>query len=158
MEAYQEKLDQQIKDMGVPRSVRKASMAYAQSMADHILQWASKDMYNQTRTYPKYTILEGEKFWKPTPPDYMDGIEPHWNKIRTLVLDSANQYQPKAPLDFDLTKGSPFQTQLQEVYEIGEGLTDEQVEIAKFWALMAGVRLNRIVTQRAILHQLMTPN
>lgn len=133
MEAYQEKLDQQIKDMGVPRSVRKASMTYAQSVADHILQWASKDMYNQTRTYPKYTILEGEKFWKPTPPDYMDGIEPHWNKIRTLVLDSANQYQPKAPLDFDLTKGSPFQTQLQEVYEIGEGLTDEQVEIAKFW-------------------------
>ena len=99
MEAYQEKLDQKIKDMGVPRSVRKASMVYAQSMADHILQWASKDMYNQTRTYPKYTILEGEKFWKPTPPDYMDGIEPHWNKIRTLVLDSANQFSPK-PFNF----------------------------------------------------------
>ncbi len=133
MEAYQEKLEQKIKAIGVPRSVRKASMRYAQEMADHILAWASKDMYNQTRTYPKYTILEGEKFWKPTPPDYMDGIEPHWNKIRPLVLDSANQYQPKAPLAFDLTEGSPFQTQLQEVFEIGEGLTDEQVEIAKFW-------------------------
>ena len=105
MEAYQEKLDQKVKDMGVPRSVRKASMTYAQSMADHILAWASKDLYNQTRTYPKYTILEGEKFWKPTPPDYMDGIEPHWNKIRTLVLDSANQYQPKAPLAFDFVLG-----------------------------------------------------
>jgi hypothetical protein len=133
MEAYQEKLEEKVDDMGVPRSVRKASMAYAQSMADHILQWASKDMYNQTRTYPKYTILEGEKFWKPTPPDYMDGIEPHWNKIRTLVLDSANQFSPKPPLTFDLTKGSPFQTQLQEVYEVGDNLTEEQVEIAKFW-------------------------
>ena len=133
MEAYQEKLEEKVDDMGVPRSVRKASIAYAQSMADHILQWASKDMYNQTRTYPKYTILEGEKFWKPTPPDYMDGIEPHWNKIRTLVLDSANQFSPKPPLTFDLTKGSPFQTQLQEVYEVGDNLTEEQVEIAKFW-------------------------
>ena len=133
MEAYQEKLEEKVDDMGVPRSVRKASIAYAQSMADHILQWASKDMYNQTRTYPKYTILEGEKFWKPTPPDYMDGIEPHWNKIRTLVLDSANQFSPKPPLIFDLTKGSPFQTQLQEVYEVGDNLTEEQVEIAKFW-------------------------
>ena len=133
LEAYQEKLEEKINDMGVPRSVRKASMVYAQSMADHILQWASKDMYNQTRTYPKYTILEGEKFWKPTPPDYMDGIEPHWNKIRTLVLDSANQFSPKPPLTFDLTKGSPFQTQLQEVYEVGDNLTEEQVEIAKFW-------------------------
>ena len=63
----------------------------------------------------------------------MDGIEPHWNKIRPLVLDSANQFQPKAPLSFNLTKGSPFQIQLQEVYEVGIGLSDEQVEIAKFW-------------------------
>ena len=32
-----------------------------------------------------------------------------------------------------MTKGSPFRTQLQQVYEIGEGLTEEQIEIAKFW-------------------------
>ena len=133
MEAFQAKLEEKVKDMGVPRSVRKASKAYADRMVEHILAWAKGDLYNQTRTYPKYTILEEEKFWKPTPPDYMDGIEPHWNKIRTLVLDSANQYKPKEPLAFDLTKGSPFQTQLQQVYEIGEGLTEEQIEIAKFW-------------------------
>ena len=133
MEAFQAKLEEKVKDMGVPRSVRKASKAYADQMVEHILGWAKGDLYNQTRTYPKYTILEEEKFWKPTPPDYMDGIEPHWNKIRTLVLDSASQYKPKDPLAFDLTKGSPFQTQLQQVYEIGEGLTEEQIEIAKFW-------------------------
>ena len=133
MEAFQEKLAEKIKTMGVPRSVRKASKDYADNMVEHILGWAKKDLYNQTRTYPKYTILEEEKYWKPTPPDYMDGIEPHWNKIRTLVLDSASQYQPKAPLTFDLTKGSPFQLQLKEVYEIGEGLSEEQIEIAKFW-------------------------
>jgi len=133
MEAFQAKLEEKVKDMGVPRSVRKASKAYADQMVEHILAWAKGDLYNQTRTYPKYTILEEEKFWKPTPPDYMDGIEPHWNKIRTLVLDSASQYKPKDPLEFDLTKGSPFQTQLQQVYEIGEGLTEEQIEIAKFW-------------------------
>ena len=133
MEAFQEKLAEKIKMMGVPRSVRKASKDYADNMVEHILEWAKKDLYNQTRTYPKYTILEEEKFWKPTPPDYMDGIEPHWNKIRTLVLDSASQYQPKDPLTFDLTKGSPFQKQLQQVYEIGEGLSEEQIEIAKFW-------------------------
>lgn len=133
MEAFQEKLAEKVKMMGVPRSVRKASKDYADNMVEHILDWAKKDLYNQTRTYPKYTILEEEKFWKPTPPDYMDGIEPHWNKIRTLVLDSASQYQPKDPLTFDLTKGSPFQKQLQQVYEIGEGLSEEQIEIAKFW-------------------------
>ena len=133
MEKFEAKLEDKFSDFGVPRSVKKASKAYADKVVAHILNWASKDMYNQTRTYPKYTIKEEDRYWKPTPPDYMDGIEPHWNKIRTLVLDSANQFSPKAPLAFDLTKGSPFQTQLQEVYEVGDNLTPEQIEIAKFW-------------------------
>jgi hypothetical protein len=42
-------------------------------------------------------------------------------------------FPPKPPIKFDLTKGSPFQNQLQQVYEIGENLTDEQLEMAKFW-------------------------
>ena len=133
MKAFQDKQAEKIRAMNVPRRVRKASQVYADRISEHMLAWAKGDLYNQTRTYSKYTILEEDKFWKPTPPDYMDGIEPHWNKIRPLVLDSANQFQPKAPLSFNLTKGSPFQIQLQEVYEIGIGLTDEQVEIAKFW-------------------------
>jgi len=63
----------------------------------------------------------------------MDGIEPHWNKIRTLVLDSASQFAPKKPLPFDLTEGSSFQRQLREVLDVSNNLTDEQIEIAKFW-------------------------
>ena len=90
-------------------------------------------MYDQTRTYSKYTIQEEDQFWKPTPPDYMDGIEPHWNKIRTLVLKSADQFPPVAPLEFDLTKGSEFQKQLMEVYEKGNGIDEESKEIASFW-------------------------
>ena len=133
MKAFQDKQAEKIRAMNLPRRVRKASQLYADRISEHILAWAKGDLYNQTRTYSKYTILEEDKFWKPTPPDYMDGIEPHWNKIRPLVLDSANQFQPKAPLSFNLTKGSPFQIQLQEVYETGIGLSDEQVEIAKFW-------------------------
>ena len=133
MEDFQRKQAMQIKAIGVPRRVRKASLSYAEKVSAHILNWANGDLYNQTRTFPRYTIQEEDHFWKPTPPDYMDGIEPHWNKIRTLVLDSANQYQPKAPLSFDLSEGSSFQKQLQQVYDISKDLTDEQVKIAKFW-------------------------
>ena len=133
MNAFQENLDQQLRDKGVPRSVLKASKKFGAEVADHILAWAKGDLYNQTRTFPKYTIQEEEHYWKPTPPDYMDGIEPHWNQIRTMALDSSNQFPPKPPLAFDLTEGSPFQIQLKEVYEIGKNITDEQLEIAKFW-------------------------
>ena len=52
-----------------------------------ILNWADTDFYKQTRTYPKYTIQQDDKYWKPTPPDYMEGIEPHWNKIRKQSLE-----------------------------------------------------------------------
>ena len=131
--AYQEKIYAQLKEEGIPRSIFRHSIAYGEKVASYIMEWSDSDLYKQTRTYPKYTILEDDKFWKPTPPAYMDGIEPHWNKIRTLVLDSASQFAPKKPLPFDLTEGSSFQRQLREVLDVGNNLTDEQIEIAKFW-------------------------
>mgnify|MGYP001451301153 FL=1 len=133
MDNFEKRFTEKLISIGVPKKIKIASEKYAEKVAVHILNWAKDDLYNQTRTYPKYTILEEEVFWKPTPPDYMDGIEPHWNKIRTLVLDSANQFIPKPPLKFDLTKGSQFQKQLQEVYEIGNKMDPEKIEIAKFW-------------------------
>ena len=133
MDKFEKRFKNKLISIGVPKKIKIASEKYAEKVAKHILNWAKDDLYNQTRTYSKYTILEEEVFWKPTPPDYMDGIEPHWNKIRTLVLDSANQFVPKKPLKFDLTMGSPFQKQLQEVYEIGNKMDPEKIEIAKFW-------------------------
>lgn len=133
MEKFELDFAKKIKAIKVPRRVDKASKEYAVQAANAIKEWASKDMYSQTRTFPKYTIQEKDQFWKPTPPDYMDGIEPHWKEIRTMVLDSSNQFAPKPPLAFDLTEGSPFQKQLWEVFEVINNLDENQIEIAKFW-------------------------
>lgn len=130
---FQDKLYEKFKKNGLPRKEFNASVKYGNLVSEHIMQWASKDMYNQTRTYPKYTILQGDEFWKPTPPDYMDGIEPHWNKIRTLVLESADQFPANPPKAFDMTPGSPFHKELMEVYDITNKLDDEQLAIASFW-------------------------
>ena len=133
MEIFETNFNNKLKNFGVPSRVINASKEYADKVSKSILDWASKDMYSQTRTFPKYSILEGDRFWKPTPPDYMDGIEPHWPKIRTMVLDSSNQFPPKDPIPFDLKKGSPFHKQLMEVYQVTNSLTEEQTNIAKFW-------------------------
>ena len=130
---FQEETYKKLQDTGLPTSVLEASKTYGNQVAQHILKWSKGDLYDQTRTYPKYTIQEEDKFWKPTPPDYMDGIEPHWNKIRTLVLKSADQFPPVPPLEFDLTEGSEFQKQLMEVFEKGSGTDKESKEIASFW-------------------------
>ncbi len=133
MKKFELDFEKKIKTIKVPRRVDKASKEYAVQAANAIKEWSTKDMYSQTRTFPKYTIQEKDQFWKPTPPDYMDGIEPHWKEIRTMVLDSSNQFAPKPPLAFDLTKGSPFQKQLWEVFEVINNLDENQIEIAKFW-------------------------
>ncbi len=130
---FQKKLYDGFKRKGLPNREFKASIKYGELVSDFMMDWASKDMYNQTRTFPKYTILEEDEYWKPTPPDYMDGIEPHWKEIRTLVLDSSNQFPPKPPKPFNMKKGSPFYKELMEVYEIGRKLNKEEIEIASFW-------------------------
>ena len=115
------------------------SKEYGLKVAERIKKWMGKDNYKQTRTFPKYTVnsrIEGR--WQPTPPAYMDGIEPHWNKIRTLVMDSASQFKPKPHLPFSLNKNSEFYIQVKEVYDIGneiakKGDTSEEIKIAQFW-------------------------
>lgn len=130
---FQDSLYQDLRAKGMPKRIFQNSIDYGNMLAKHVQQWADQDLYKQTRTYPKYTIREEDEYWKPTPPAYMDGIEPHWNKIRTFVLDSANQFEPKPPIPFNLEKGSPFRAQLDEVYQVKINLTEEQTEIASFW-------------------------
>ena len=100
MESFENELHQQLVEYKVPKNVIKASKNYGEEVAQFILEWASKDMYSQTRTFQKYAIKEEDKYWKPTPPDYMDGIEPHWQEIRTMVLDSSIQFPPKEPVSY----------------------------------------------------------
>lgn len=132
-DSYQEKLYADLTKAGLPQKTLKASKSFGNQVATHILKWADTDLYKQTRTQEKYSILHETQFWKPTPPDYMEGIEPNWRKIRTMVLDSANQFVPKPPIEFNLEKDSDFYRQLIEVYKVGSNLTEEQTDIAKFW-------------------------
>ena len=114
-------------------NVRKASIAYGEQVAEHILAWADKDNYKQTRTFPKYTVTDEIGRWIPTPPAYLEGIEPNWSQIRTFVLDSAEQYVPQRPSEFSMKESSQFYQEVMEVYETSQNLTDEQIEIAQFW-------------------------
>ncbi|MDB9922067.1 vanadium-dependent haloperoxidase [Polaribacter sp.] len=116
-----------------------ASKTYALKVVSHIKKWMDADNYNQTRTMPKYTVdTDDASRWQPTPPAYMDAIEPHWNKIRPFLLQSADQFKPLPHPEFSLEKGSQFYKELLEVYTISENITkkgdqSEEVAIAQFW-------------------------
>ena len=133
MDVFYTKIMQDFKDAGVPDEIFERSVEYGNKVAAHILAWSSKDNYKQSRSFPKYTILQDPATWKPTPPAYMDAVEPHWNKIRTFVLDSAGQFKPKPPTPFSIDRKSQFYKEAQEVYQTVKNLTKEQNEIAFFW-------------------------
>lgn len=115
------------------------SKDYGLSVAEHIKLWMNTDQYNQTRTMPKFTVItEDPSRWQPTPPAYMDGIEPHWNKIRPFILDSASQFKPILPPAFSLEKNSAFYQELMEVYDTSkrieaEGDGSDEIQMARFW-------------------------
>lgn len=115
------------------------SKAYGLQVAEHIAAWLDGDNYKQTRTMPKFSVnTDDPSRWQPTPPAYMDGIEPHWSKIRPFVIDSASQFKPVPPPDFSLDKNSEFYKELEEVYTVTEAITkngddSEEVQIAQFW-------------------------
>ncbi|MDB4293534.1 vanadium-dependent haloperoxidase [Maribacter sp.] len=117
----------------------EAAKSYGLQVAEHIKEWMGKDNYAQTRTMPKFTVdTDDPSRWQPTPPAYIEGIEPHWNKIRPFVIDSANQFIPPPPPPFSLDKNSDFYKELVEVYDISneitaKGDTSEEVAIAQFW-------------------------
>ena len=115
------------------------SRDYGLKVAKHLKNWIDKDNYKETRTMPKYSVYSDDPSrWEPTPPSYMDGIEPHWSKIRPFSLDSASQFRPEPHPDFSLEKGSEFYAEIMEVYEVKkqmeiDGDDSEEIKIAQFW-------------------------
>jgi len=97
----------------------KASREYGIKVVDHISKWMNEDHYKETRTMPKFEVIaDNPSRWQPTPPNYMDGIEPHWKYIRPIVLESSSQFKPKSHPDFSLETSSNFYKELKEVYDV----------------------------------------
>ncbi len=120
-------------------NVYASSHAYALQVVGEVKAWYDQDHYKQTRTYPKFYVdYDSPSRWQPTPPDYMDGIEPHWSKLRPFILTSSEQFQPEPPPPFSMEPESDFYNELIEVYEVVKDIqqneeADEREEIAKFW-------------------------
>lgn len=127
------KIWQSFEEKGYSATQLKIGRDYGRQIAQHIVIWASKDNYKTTRAMRRYSPLKQPGAWLPTPPGYMAAVEPYWNRIRTLVLDSASQYRPIANAPFSTERGSVFYQLAQEVHQVGGSLTEEQRLIANYW-------------------------
>lgn len=151
---YEKNLFKKYEEMGIPEDVYERSMAYGDTVAKHVLAYASKDHYKEIRGF-RYTVTNEPGTWVPTPPAYADACEPMWNTVRTFSLDSVTQFRCPAPAKYDLNKDSPFMKLTMEVYNMGKNLSEEQKASAYFWDDNAFV--TNVVGHAMFANKKMTP-
>lgn len=133
MEDYQSKYIESLQKAGVADTVIKASVKVAEYVALQIVAYSKTDNYNKLSTRVRYTPKKGDSAWSPTPPAYMEAIEPHWQIVRPLALDSSSEFIPQRPIPFNKDTTSVFHKLAVEVYTSSKNLTKEQTDIANFW-------------------------
>jgi hypothetical protein len=131
LEDYQSALIDSLKKEGYSDKVIANSHKYAKWVSSQILAYARADRYNRISNFPRYTPVQKEGYWYPTPPAYFAAIEPFFNTVRPFLLDTCNQFKPIPPVAFSKEKGSPFLVMLQQNYNMT--LDDEKRAIAAFW-------------------------
>src|SRR4029434_298141 len=77
--------------------------------------------------------------WVPTPPAFLPYLLPQWGFVAPFGMNSSSQFRPPGPPSLDSER---YATDYEEVKELGAAVgstrTEEQSEIAQFWADGAG--------------------
>ena len=136
--AFSDSLFQHSSDTSLARS----SMIYGHRVADSIIAWTKKDNYLKSRGLYRYVLQKSPGSWQPTPLDYAQGLEPHWNTIRPLAMSNASQFSPKEKLVYSGNKNSMFYKTMMEVYNIGKNLDTVRKATALYWDDNPNVAIN----------------
>lgn len=110
-----------------------ASYRLATHISDWIIQWSYQDDYGHTRTLRRYELSDSLGAWKPTPPEYHNGLEPNWKMIRKLVFDSLEFVSTKPNYPYSEDPSSPCYQNALDVYRTSLHLSEEQIQIARYW-------------------------
>lgn len=129
---YEDKIYGMYKD-ALDDSTYSRSVAFGNKIGNLILKRAAVDNYPQTRGKPKYLGSNGHAKWRPTPPDYFDGMEYCWGTMEPLAITSSRQFPIPPPAPYSEDKNSQYVKQAEQVYQLNKNLTDEQKFIATFW-------------------------
>jgi hypothetical protein len=111
------------------------SIEYGQEISEKLVAYISADNYTETRSMV-YTVPSRDNdphCWAPTNPSIIMPAEPYWGQIRPIGLVSPNMSVP-SEIPFSTEVGSAFYNEALEVFTISQNLTQEQKDIAKWWA------------------------
>ena len=130
---YETNLFDSFKENIADDSVYQWSVNFGTKIGETILKRVAADNYLKSRGKPKYLGSNEPGKWRPTQPDYLDGVEWCWNTMKPLLLDTCSQFFPGPPPVYSTDTNSIFFKAVKEVYNINRTLSQEQRTIAKFW-------------------------
>src|SRR4051812_14485540 len=84
------------------------SMDFGEKMGKAILGRAAFDNYPQTRGKPRFLGKNDDGKWRPTPPDYLDGVEFCWGTMETFAVKSSSDFALPPPPPFSSDKNSEY--------------------------------------------------
>jgi hypothetical protein len=122
---------------GIPGGPQKtAGIVWGEFVANQILAARANDGWNATVLPPGGS---GPGVWIPTPPAFLPYALPQWGFVRPFAMTSSSQFRPPGPPPLD---SQQYADDYEEVKELGAAIgsmrTEEQSEIALFWADGAG--------------------
>jgi membrane-associated phospholipid phosphatase len=109
------------------------SLSVGGDIAKKIVALSKADHYNQLSARMRYSPVKGDAYWFPTPPAYIEAVEPNWKIVRPLFIDSSDEFKPSLPIVFSKDSTSNFYKLAREVYDVSRNLSDEQLAMAAFW-------------------------
>lgn len=115
------------------RDVYERSVTFGDTIGKAVWARSKTDNYLKSRSKPKFLGSQEPGKWRPTPPDYFDGVEYCWNEMTTFLIDSASQFDLPPPPAYSTDTNSVFYKMFKEVYTVNKNLTPAQKEIARFW-------------------------
>ena len=122
---------------GIPDSPHKRTgIVWGEFVANQILAARANDGSDAVVLPP---VGSGPGVWVPTPPAFLPYLLPQWGFVVPFGMSRSSQFRPPGPPSLD---SQQYAADYEEVKQlgalVGSTRTDEQTEIALFWADGAG--------------------
>jgi hypothetical protein len=113
-----------------------AGIVWGEFVADQILAARSNDGSDAIVPPPGGS---GPGVWVPTPPAFLPYLLPQWGFVLPFAMSSSSQFRPPGPPPLDSEQYAADYNEVKELgATVGSTRTEEQTQIALFWADGAG--------------------
>ena len=123
----------------VTPEITNRSETFGKLMAMAVMTWARTDGGHEAwgplrRNQQNYVPPSGEGQWSATPPAFAPALLPWWGDVRPFVLKSGSACAAPPLPAYSEAPGSAFYREAQEVYRVSNQATQEQRQVALYWA------------------------